>query len=165
VRPSLERHPDEGSETGPEDLDLTHLSIGELFVIWAVRIRLARGPNGPVPGFRLAFGLSGVENALASFEGLFGVLQQQCRSDIWLHGPGCPCVSLDELTLAGVIAALQARAPLHAHAIAARLVDAGALDGFLGHARALAVGLQQERLYLPMRPLPAGGSGQPPSLH
>jgi hypothetical protein len=152
-------------ENGPERLDLTHLSIGELFVIWAFRTRLAHGPNGPVAGFRLAFGLSGVERALASFEGLFGVLQHHCRSGIWLHGPGCLCVSLDELTLAGVVAALQAGAPLHAHAIAARLVHAGALDGFLDHVRSLAVSLKQERLYLPVRCLPAGGSGQPPSLH
>jgi hypothetical protein len=165
VRPSLEPGADEGLKNGPEHLDLTHLSIGELFVIWAFRTRLAHGPNGPVAGFRLAFGLSGVERALASFEGLFGVLQQHCRSGIWLHGPGCPCVSLDELTLAGVVAALQAGAPLHAHAIAARLVHAGALDGFLDHVRSLAVSLQQERLYLPLRCLPAGGSGQPPSLH
>jgi hypothetical protein len=164
VRPSLERRPDESPETGPEDLDLTRLSIGELLVIWALRMRLARGPSGPVAGFRLAFGLSGVEAALASFEGVFNVLQHHCRCDIWLHAPGCRCVSLDEMTLAGAIAALQAEELLRAHAIAARLVDAGALDGFLGQARALAVGLQQERLYLPMRPLRAG-SGQPPSLH
>jgi hypothetical protein len=165
VRPSLEPCADQGLENGPEHLDLTHLSIGELFVIWAFRTRLAHGPNGPVAGFRLAFGLSGVERALASFEGLFGVLQHHCRFSIWLHGPGCPCVSLDELTLAGVIAALQAGAPLHAHAIAARLVDAGAQDGFLGHARALAVSLKRERLRLPVRCLPVGGSAQPPSIH
>jgi hypothetical protein len=152
-------------ENRPERLDLTNLSIGELFVIWAFRTRLAHGPNGPVAGFRLAFGLSGVERALASFEGLFGVLQHHCRSDVWLHGPGCPCVGLDELMLAGVVAALQEGAPQHAHAIAARLVDAGALDGFLDHVRALAVSLKQERLYLPVRCLPAGDSGQPPSLH
>ena len=82
-----------------------------------------------------------------------------------MHGPGCPYVSLDELTLAGVVAALQAGAPLHAHAIAARLVHAGALDGFLDHVRSLAVSLKQERLHLPVRCLPAGGSGQPLSLH
>ena len=93
MRPSLQPGADEGLENGPERLDLTHLSIGELFVIWAFRTRLAHGPNGPVAGFRLAFGLSGVERALASFEGLFGVLQHHCRSGIWLHGPGCPCVS------------------------------------------------------------------------
>jgi hypothetical protein len=151
VRPSLETGADEGLENGPQRLDLTHLSIGELFVIWAFRTRLAHGPNGPVAGFRLAFGLSGVESALASFEGLFGVLQHHGRFSIWLHGPGCPCVSLDELTLAGVIAA--------------RLVDAGALDGFLGHARALAVSLKRERLCLPVRCLPADGSAQPPSIH
>jgi hypothetical protein len=165
VRASPEPCADEASETAPDDLDLRDLSIGELFVIWAFRTRLAHGPNGPVAGFRLAFGLSGVEAALARFEGLFGVLQCHCRCNIWLHGPGCPCVSLDELTLAGVIAALQAGAPLHAHAIAARLVDVDALDRFLAHSRDLAVRMKQERLHLPVRTLAGCYSGRPPSIH
>jgi hypothetical protein len=165
VRASPEPCADEASETAPDDLDLRDLSVGELLIIWAFRMRLARGPNGPVAGFRLAFGLSGVEAALARFEGLFGVLQGHCRCNIWLHGPGCPCVSLDEIALASVIGALQAEAPLQARAIAARLVDVDALDRFLAHARDLAVRMKQERLHLPVRCLPAGGSAQPPSIH
>jgi hypothetical protein len=165
VRPSLEPCADEASETAPDDLDLRDLSIGELLIVWAFRMRLARGPNGPVAGFRLAFGLSGVEAALARFEGLFGVLQCHCRCNIWLHGPGCPCVSLDEIALASVIAALQAEAPLHAHAIAARLVDVGALDRFLAHARDLAARMKQERLHLPVRALAGGYGGRLPSIH
>ncbi|MGH6917046.1 MAG: hypothetical protein ACREJ0_05000 [Geminicoccaceae bacterium] len=162
MRPSPEPRSDEGPETGPEDL--THLSVGELLVIWALRVRLARGPSGPVAGFRLAFGISGVEAALASFEGLFGVLRRHCRCDIGLHAPGCRCVGLDEMTLAGVIAALQAGAALHARALAARLVDAAVLDGFLDHAHDLAVSLKEERLHLPVRPL-AGCDGGQPSIH
>jgi hypothetical protein len=69
VRPSPEPRSDL-REGGSEDLDLAHLSVGELLVIWALRMRLARGPSGPVAGFRLAFGLAGIEAALASFEGL-----------------------------------------------------------------------------------------------
>jgi hypothetical protein len=163
VRPS-ELRADEIPGAGPDDLGIADLSIGELLLIWALRMRLARGADGPVAGFRLAFGLSGVESALASFEGLFGVLRRHCRCDIGLHAPGCRCVSLDEMTLAAVIAALQAGAALHAHAIAARLVDAGALDGFLAHAGDLAASLRQERLYLPLRAL-AGCGGRPPSVH
>jgi hypothetical protein len=165
VRPSLEPCADEASETAPDNLDLTQLTIGEQLVIWALRMRLARGPSGPVAGFRLAFGLSGVEAALASFEGLFGVLQRHCRCDLWLHGPGCPCVSLDELTLVGMIAALQAESHLHAHVIAARLVDVGALDRFLAHARDLAARMKQERLHLPVRALAGCDGGRPPSIH
>jgi hypothetical protein len=165
VRPSPEPCADPRPETGPEDLDLSQLTIGEQLVIWALRMRLARGPSGPVAGFRLAFGLSGVEAALASFEGLFDVLQRHCRCDLWLHGPGCPCVSLDELTLAGMIAALQAEAPLHAHAIASRLVDIGALDRLLTHARDLAARMKQERLHMPVRALAGCDGGRPPSIH
>jgi hypothetical protein len=147
-------------ESGPESLDLRHLSIGELFVIWALRTRLARGPNGPVAGFRLAFGLSGVESALASFEGLFGVLQHHCRFSIWLHGPGCPCVSLDELMLAGVIAALQAGAA------PARPRNRGAAGrcrcaGRLSRARARPGGQPEAGEVVPAGALPAGRRQRP----
>jgi hypothetical protein len=165
VRPSPEMRADEDPASGPEDLDLTHLSVGELLVIWALRMRLARGPSGPVAGFRLAFGLAGVEAALASFEGLFGILRRHCRCTIGLHAPDCRCVSPDEMTLAGVIAALQAGTLLHAHAMAARLVDAAVLDGFLDHACDLAGSLKAERLYLPLRPLAGCAGGRPPSIH
>jgi hypothetical protein len=165
VRPPLEPRPYEGHATGPEDLELAQLSVGELLVVWAFRMRLARGPGGPVAGFRLAFGLCGVEAALASFEGLFGTLQGHCRCEIGLHAPGCRCVSLDEMTLAGVIAALQAEAPLRALLIAARLVDAAVLEGFLEHARCFAVSLRAERLHLPLRPLAGCEGGRPPSIH
>jgi hypothetical protein len=165
VRPPLEPRADEGPGTGLDDLDLAHLSVGELLVIWAFRIRVARGPSGPVAGFRLAFGLCGVEAALASFEGLFGVLARHCRCNLGLHAPGCRCVSGDEMTLAGVIAALQAEAPLRALLIAARLVDAAVLEGFLEHARRFAVSLRAERLHLPVRPLAGCEGGRPPSLH
>ena len=151
--------------TGPEDLDLAHLSVGELLVVWAFRIRVARGPSGPVAGFRLAFGLCGVEAALASFEGLFGVLARHCRCDLGMHAPGCRCVSVDEMTLAGVIAALQAGPAADALLMAARLVDAAVLEGFLDHAQGLAVRMKAERLHLPMRSLAGCDGGRPPSIH
>jgi hypothetical protein len=164
VRPSPEPRSDL-RKGGSEDLDLAHLSVGELLVIWALRMRLARGPSGPVAGFRLAFGLAGIEAALASFEGLFGVLRHHCRCDIGLHAPGCRCVSADEMTLTGVIAALQAGAPLHAQLMAARLLDAAVLEGFLDHARSLAASLKAERLHLPVRALAGHDGGQPLSIH
>lgn len=93
------------------------------------------------------------------------MLRRDCRCDIGLHAPGCRCVSADEMTLAGVIAALQAGAPLHAQLMAARLVDAGVLEGFLDHARSLAVSLKAERLHLPVRALAGRDGGQPLSIH
>jgi hypothetical protein len=165
VRPLPERRLQEHVGAVPQDLDLTHLSLGELLVIWAFRTRLARGPSGLVAGFRLAFGLARLEAALASFESLFGVLQHHCRCDIGLHAPACRCVSPDEMTIAGVIAALQAGAPLHAQLLAARLVDAAVLDGFLAHARTLAASLKEERLHLPVRPPACCAGSRPPALH
>jgi hypothetical protein len=163
VRPPLELSADEDRGTAPEDL--ADLSVGELLVVWAFRIRLARGPSGLVAGFRLAFGLSGVETALASFEGFFAVLQRHGRCEIGLHAPGCRCVSLDEMTLAGVIAAVQAGALLHAHLMAARLVDAALLESFLARAQDFAVRLREDRLYLPLRPLTGCDGGRPRSVH
>jgi hypothetical protein len=163
VRPPLELSADEDRGTVPEDL--ADLSVGELLVVWAFRIRLARGPSGLDAGFRLAFGLSGVETAVASFEGLFGVLQRHGRCEIGLHAPGCRCVSLDETTLAGVIAAVQAGALLHARLMAARLVDAALLESFLAHAQDFAVRLREDGLYLPLRPLTGCDGGRPPSVH
>jgi hypothetical protein len=165
VRPSPELSADEGPGFGPEDLDLADLSVGELLVIWALRMRLARGPSGPVAGFRLAFGLAGIEPALASFESLFGLLERHCRCDVGLHAPGCRCVSPDEMTVAGVIAALQSGAPRRAHMMAARLVEAAVLDGFLDHAQGLAASLSKGRLHLPLRPRACADGGRAPAIH
>jgi hypothetical protein len=162
------RRPDElRADDGPDAgwPDLAHLCMGEQLLIWALRVRLSRGPSGPVRGFHLAFGLSGVEAALASFEAVFGLLQRHCLCDIGMHAPRCRCVSTDEMTLASVIAAFQAGAPWHAHALAARLIDASVIDGFLGHARDLAVSLKAQRLYLPVRPLVGHGGSQSHTVH
>lgn len=161
MRPSLELGADQALRNESLDLQITQLSVGELVLIWALRMRLERGSGGPVPGFRLAFGLSGVEAALASFEGFFGVLQRHCRRDIGMHAPGCRCVGLDELIMAGVIAALQAGAPSHARIMAARLVDASVLDGLLDHALKLAAALKEQKLLLPVRTLAQDGCQQP----
>jgi hypothetical protein len=139
--------------------------MGEQLLIWALRMRLSRGPSGPVRGFHLAFGLTGVEAALASFEAVFGLLQRHCLCDIGMHAPRCRCVSPDEMTVASVIAAFQAGAPLHARALAARLIDAAVIDGFLGHARDLAVSLKAQRLYLPVRRLADYDGSQSHALH
>jgi hypothetical protein len=165
VRPAPEPRIDENLGVGPEDLDLADLSVGELMVIWALRMRLARGPSGPVAGFRLAFGLAGIEPALASFESLFGLLARHCRCDVGLHAPGCRCVSADEMTVVGVIAALQAGAPRRAHVMAARLVEATVLDGFLDHAQRLAASLTEGGLHLPLRPRVCCEGGRAPAIH
>src|SRR3954453_16028627 len=55
------------------------LGAGEQLVLWALRQRLRDGePASPVlvRGFRLAFGLAGLEPALAAFEDLFRTLDE-----------------------------------------------------------------------------------------
>src|SRR3954447_12744518 len=61
------------------------LGAGEQLVLWALRRRLRDGePASPVlvRGFRLAFGLAGLEPALAAFEDLFRALDERAA------GPG-----------------------------------------------------------------------------
>ncbi len=151
MRPSLDLRADEAVATRPAAIDLDDLDVGELLVIWALRMRLSRGPDGPVAGFRLAFGLSGIESALARFEAVFDLLQRHCRCNIGMHAPGCRRVSRDELTVVTAIAALQADAALHAHAMAARLVGAGVVKRFIERAGDLAVTLGDHGLLLPLR--------------
>ena len=65
------------------------LGTGEQLVLWALRQRLRDGePASPVlvRGFRLAFGLAGLEPALAAFEDLFRALDERTA------GPGCRSV-------------------------------------------------------------------------
>src|SRR3954468_4604448 len=64
------------------------LGAGEQLVLWALRQRLRDGePASPVlvRGFRLAFGLAGLEPALAAFEDLFRALDERVDGpDPWL---------------------------------------------------------------------------------
>lgn len=165
MRASLDLRADDAVATPPAGIDLDDLDVGELLVIWALRMRLSRGPDGPVAGFRLAFGLSGIEPALARFEALFELLQRHCRCDIGMHAPGCRRVSRDEMTVVTAIAALQADAALHAHAMAARLVDAGVVERFLACAGDLAATLSDHGLALPMRAAACFDHGRPHLVH
>jgi hypothetical protein len=131
------------------------LRLAEQFVIWALRARCASGPAGTiVRGFRLAFGLSGVEPALACFEALYGAIRGHARRDLWLHRPCCPCAGGDELAVVAVVAACQAGRTLQAHRLAGLLVGGGGIDLVLCHAGQLAAFLRERRLVLPERPWP-----------
>src|SRR3954451_9107292 len=86
------------------------LGRGEQLVLWALRQRVRDGePASPVlvRGFRLAFGLAGLEPALAAFEDLFRTLGA-AGPDPWLLPLRCACVSAGERTVLALVASAQA---------------------------------------------------------
>ncbi len=102
------------------------LGPGEQFVLWALRQRLHDGDT-PSPaflhGFRLAFGLARLEQALAAFEGLFGTLAGYgCR--LGLFPLRCACVGRDESTVMALVSAAQGGQGARVAATACRLVEA-----------------------------------------
>jgi hypothetical protein len=88
----------------------TDLAMGEQLVLWAFRTRLAaaNGDNGQlVHGFRLAFGLARVEEALARFEVIFLGINQHLTRDMNF---ACKCirqVTADEVALLSLFSACQ----------------------------------------------------------
>ncbi|MEZ5935177.1 MAG: hypothetical protein R3F54_25260 [Alphaproteobacteria bacterium] len=152
-------------------LAIDQLAIGEQLLIWALRNRLAEGPERALAkGFHVAFGLSMVEPALASFHGLYQTLRDHCRRDLGFHGPRCRSVSSDEIIIVSLIAASQAGMTAHAGAIARYLVHPQALSDLIDGAGCLAMLLRQKELKLPLHPLVSYGeatcaTAQPSRLH
>lgn len=110
---------------------LGELAPGEQFLVWAVRQRLHDGrPASPVlvHGFRLAFGLSTIEAALAAFEGMFTSLAGHAFRTLGFCPLRCACLSVHEQQLLSLVAAAQLGRTFRVEALAARLVEAEAED-------------------------------------
>ena len=91
---------------------VTDLTTGEQLVLWAFRQRL-EGEAGEArvrQEFFSVCGLTGVEAAVQSFEGLVGALGGHARRVLLLHRAACPRLSPDEEMLLWLVAALQAEA-------------------------------------------------------
>ncbi len=132
------------------------LAAGEQFVVWAMRQRLRDGaPTSPVlvHGFRLAFGLSAMEPALAAFEGCFAALARHAAepAGIALCPLRCACLTADEETILGLVAAAQLGQP---DPRGARLVATVARPELRRQAAVFALALLRAGLALPL-PLPS----------
>jgi hypothetical protein len=161
TRPIDARIHDENHGSFP-GLAIDQLAIAEQLVIWAFRNRLAEGSERAlVKGFHVAFGLSMVEPALASFHGVYQAIRDHCRRDLGFHGPRCRCVSSDEIIIVSLIAASQAGLTGHADAIGRYLVHQDARDALLDDAGCLAMLMSQKKLELPLRPLVCCGDSAP----
>jgi hypothetical protein len=147
---------------------LGQLGFGEQFVVWALRQRLHDGEAGSavlVQGFRLAFGLWGLEPALAAFEGCFAVLARHAEHDLCLCPLRCACLSLDEDAILGLIAAAQLAPPgACLDAVLERLVEPEGCASLRANATALGAILIRSGLPLPAPPRACGVAGSVP-LH
>lgn len=105
----------------------TDLVMGEQLVLWAFRTRLAAGDADTgrlAQGFRLAFGLARVEEALADFEAIFTGINQHLTRDMCF---ACKCLrqlTADEVTVLNLFAACQHGSVVHARHILTWLVAA-----------------------------------------
>ena len=129
------------------------LSMGEQLVLWAVRKRLEGEAQLPAlrRGFRLADRGTHEHDACDAFEQLFGTIGRSCRRDLWFHRCGCGCVSEDELTILGLVAAEQRGDIASALFLGRALVAPAALIEALEAARRLALALAERGLALPLR--------------
>lgn len=145
---------------------IDQLSIGEQLVIWAFRNRLAKGSDKVLArGFHVAFGLSAVEAALASFQRLYDTIFHHCCRDLGFHGTRCRCVSSDEIMIVSLIATHHTGMTAQAEVIGRYLVQAAAVDDLLVHAASLSFLMQRHDLRLPLRPLVTYGEDLPGRLH
>lgn len=137
------------------DLEPTvaEFSMGEQLVLWAVRKRLEGDAQVPAlgRGFRLADRGVHRRDAFAAFEQLFAAIGRHCRRDLWFHRCGCGCVSDDELTILGLVAAEQAGDIASALFFGRSLVAAAGVTPVLEAARALAEALAERGFALPLR--------------
>lgn len=137
----------------PAGPSVAELSMGEQLVLWAVRKRLEGEAQLPAVrrGFRLADRGPHECDAFEAFEQLFGAIGRSCRRDLWFHRCGCGCVSGDELTILGLIAAEQSGDIASALFFGRALVTPAAVVEVLRAAHLLALALAERDLALPLR--------------
>ena len=128
------------------------LATGEQLLLWALRRRLEGAAQLPAlrRGFRLADRGTHARDAFEAFEQLFGAIRRNCRRDLWFHRC-CGCVSQDELTILGLVAAEQSGDRASALLFGRALVTPAALTEALEAARRLALALAERGLGLPQR--------------
>lgn len=154
------------ARTGLSGRVVGQLGPGEQFVLWALRQRLADGETPSAAflyGFRLAFGLAGLEPAIATFESLFGSLCAHGRG-LGLFPVRSACISRDEDRAMALVASAQAGEGPWLTPAAGRLAEAPAAEALgrsaLGFARCLG---QAGLVLAPLADPPP--SGVPGTLH
>lgn len=101
--------------------------------------------------FRTVFGLAEVEDALASFEGVMGLLDSKARRCFRPHCAVCSLVSPDEVCALHLFAACQGGQKVRAEAAARWLVHACAESRVIDCATQFAHLLKQRHMFMPLR--------------
>jgi hypothetical protein len=132
---------------------VSDLSMGEQLVLWAVRKRLEGERQLPAlrRAFRLADRGAHARDTFDAFETLFGTIGRNCRRDLWFHRCGCGCVSGDELTILGLVAAEQSGDIASALFLGRALVAPAAIGDLREAAHRLAEALSERGFALPQR--------------
>jgi hypothetical protein len=129
---------------------MSELGEGEQLLIWSFRRWVGGTRDWPLVQreFVMRFGGERGRETLGAFVLLIDALRCGARRVIAYHQPCCPCVGRDELALAALVAAAQARQPAQARAHVADLVHEDAAAALLARAEDLAATLRSRGVLL-----------------
>ncbi len=91
------------------------------------------------------------EGSIGAFANLFGTVATACHRPLDVRGMNCFCVGKDEVAFLRLIGLLQRQQPEDARDILASWLPASATRIALAHAQAVASGLKQRALVIPLR--------------
>ena len=146
--------------------DVLALSTAEQFALWSLRHRRAFPWDGDVlaEGFFRAFGVAGVEEALAAFAAFCDALGRHARRRLSLNGCRCRALAADERCLLALLGAAQGGALRHAQALADWLCRPAGQAALVNAAGLVACSFRSRGLLLP-QPIgnnPCGGCAARP---
>jgi hypothetical protein len=132
---------------------MTDLDVGERIVIWAFRCWVSADENQPLvrSGLCEHFAPGRAEAALLAFEDFVDAICGAACRTIYYHAPGCPCVGVDEMYVATLVAASQDGDVGGAAAAARYLVHPDGFDRASAAAEVLGDALTRLGLTLPTR--------------
>ena len=161
---SLDEERDEDSEGVmplASGLLVVHLTAGEQFVLWALRHRRADGTPASrciLHGFRLAFGLAGIEAGLAVFEGLWTLLATRAVLPVQVAPLRAAGVLQDERRLLDLLAAAQLGDKGRAMRLARGTVEERAVAQLCAYAETMAELLARRDWWLARTEIPHGSA-------
>lgn len=133
--------------------DILELTTAEQFALWSLRHRRACPWDAQTiaEGFFRAFGICGVEEALAGFSALGEALGRHGRRRLSLNGCTCRAIAADERALLTLLAAAQADDRPHVDALAGWLCRPAGQPALVEAAGRYASALAARGLQLPLR--------------
>jgi len=133
--------------------DLLELTTAEQFALWSLRHRRACpwDAHTIAEGFFRAFGICGVEEALAAFAAFGEALGRHGRRRLSLNGCTCRAVAADERALLTLLAAAQAGEDGHVGALSGWLCRPSGQPALAAAASRFGAALAGRELRLPLR--------------